>query len=73
MVIEDAASLLSEAEEAEVRTEMETVAQHCNVGCYTVRGSSSTDVLDKAETWAKRQFGNTDYTVFITRDVDIAD
>ena len=49
----------------DVRAEMEAVAQYCNVGCYTYSGSSSADVLDKAETWGRRQFGDAEFTVFI--------
>ena len=65
VVIEDDAGLLSEAEEAEVRTEMEAVAQYCNVGFYTYSGSSSRDVLDKAEDWGRSRFGNAEFTVFM--------
>ena len=65
VVIEDDAGLLSEAEEAEVRTEMEDVAQYCNVGFYTTRRSGSQSAQAQAKAWGNRTFGNTDYTVFI--------
>ena len=65
VVMDDAAGLMDSAEEAQVQAEMEAVAQYCNVGCYTYGGSSSADVLDKAETWGRKQFGDAEFTVFI--------
>lgn len=64
VVMDDAAGLMDSAEEAQVQAEMEAVAQYCNVGCYTA-GSGSADVLDKAEAWGRREFGDTEFTVFI--------
>ena len=62
--MDDAAGLMDSAEEAQVQAEMEAVAQYCNVGCYTYGGSSSADVLDKAETWGRKQFGDAEFTVY---------
>ena len=65
VVIEDSASLLSEAEETEVRTEMEAVAQYCNVGLYTTSRHSGMSAQEQAKAWGRKQFGNADFTVFV--------
>ena len=65
VVIQDDAGLLDTAELADVRAEMEAVAQYCNVGLYTTNRRSGQSAQEQAKAWGNRTFGTADYTVFV--------
>ena len=74
-VLEDAGSLMTAPEEERVLAAMQPLTEFCHVGCYTYDGRDSTNVIQKARTWALQQFGQSNWTVFMidmsTREIGI--
>ncbi len=77
ILIDDAAGLLTDAEKAEVRTEMEKITEFCHVGFYSYDGTSRAAVQDKAQAWYDRNYpGGEDCVMFVidmaTRQISVS-
>jgi uncharacterized protein len=69
ILIDDAAGLLTDAEEAEVRDEMEKITEFCHVALYTYGGTSQAAIQRKAQEWYDLNYPGNEECVFFVIDM----
>lgn len=65
VVIEDAAELLSPAEEVDITEKIRGITRYCNAGVYTYAGPDISEAYILGEEWGEKQFGKENYLLFM--------